>query len=339
MPTIKELKEQCKKLGLKKYSTLKKGQLEQLIKKVKDGTHIVPAKSFTVLELKKMCREKKHKNCSKLKKHELEILLLGAASKKESPKGKKEAPKGKKFNRLEKIKIMKQKAEDHYDPIFMQEFDTWDDKDLKNAVLLGKHYYLPSTLFDHVKTKLKQQKAIVKDPMTGEIISEEKIKEIYKANGQEFKKPTKFIFDHSIMNLRILENPIVYIQGWPFQKILLNYNQHQIKITAPSSSRASPNSLIIGYVPMGISLTPTHHEVKALDASSTSEVLLARIISLVESGRLFKNVKNKSMSLVPIKGLPKNRSACNKWLVHKRIATNKTSCYIHLLDELTELES
>ena len=52
-----------------------------------------------------------------------------------------------------------------------------------------------------------------------------------------------------------------------------------------------------------------------------------------------KNIKNKSMSFVPIKGLPTTQSACHKWLVHKRIATNKTSCYIHLLDELTELES
>ena len=44
---------------------------------------------------------------------------------------------------------MKAKVQQHYDPVYFDPFEEWDDKDIQNAILMGNFYYQPSFLFWH----------------------------------------------------------------------------------------------------------------------------------------------------------------------------------------------
>lgn len=327
--------------------------------------------SITVADLRKKCKELKLKGYSKLKKAELETLLksngaliqekAGKKSKTRCPKGTrrnkktgeceptkkvlKETSHQKKsaivsnFDRKRKIQQMKKTVDDHYDPIFAQQFDSWTDQDLQHAILLGSHYYLPKTLLDHVETKIKQQH-VVKDPMLGTIIPEEKIKEIYAANKKQYKKLEKFHFDTANMNVK-LERRFFKIltnrPAQPFMQIILTYNPNIYKITTKNPYFKKPDEILIGNVPMGISTHPGAGEVKALDASSTSEVIMSKIIEKIREGKLFSNVKDNKFRVDTITHLPKTMAAMKKWYhVSTRAidTTSKNSEYLKLLEEL-----
>ena len=76
MPTVKELKEQCKRQGVGGYSRLNKSDLEQLCAGKKQP-RAKSIKRTTVKELKKQCKRKGIEGYSRLTKADLEKLCAG----------------------------------------------------------------------------------------------------------------------------------------------------------------------------------------------------------------------------------------------------------------------
>jgi hypothetical protein len=354
MPTVVELRKRCKQLKIKGYSNKKKSELEQLIKKKQQSGDVVlvqqkpvqqkakPSgeKKMGVIELKKKCREMKIKNCSKMKKAELLKVVGGKQQGEKAQQSKKQQTKDLSFDREKKIKQMKQKVQDDYDPIYMQQFKSWSDDDLRNAILLGSYYYLPKTLLDHVQAKMKQQH-VIKDPMSGVIIPTQKIKEIFAANKKQYKKIEKFIFDTANMEIK-LEHKFFKLftnkNAQPYMQVILEYNPNIYKITTKNPYFKKPNQILIGNIPMGISTSPGIGEVKALDASSTSEVILSKILEMLREGKLFSNQKDNKLTLLKINNLPKTNVQMRKWYNTTRIidTTSKNSKYFELLKELED---
>ena len=346
MPTVVELRKRCKQLKIKGYSNKKKSELEQLIKKKQQSGDVVlvqqkpvqqkakPSgeKKIGVIELKKKCREMKIKNCSKMKKAELLKVVGGEKAQKS---------KDYSFDREKKIKQMKQKVQEEFDPVYMQQFQSWSDDDLKNAIFLGNHYYLPKTLLDHVQMKMKQQH-VIKDPMLGTIIPTQKIKEIFAANKKQYKKIEKFIFDTANMEIK-LEHKFFKLftnkNAQPYMQVILEYNPNIYKITTKNPYFKKPNQILIGNIPMGISTSPGIGEVKALDASSTSEVIMSKILEMLREGKLFSKQKDNKLTLLKINNLPKTNVQMRKWYNTTRIidTVSKNSEYFKLLKELEDL--
>jgi len=325
--TVVELRKKCKERKLKGYSKLKKSQLENLL-----DTHGV-----SMEQQKKKKDGEKLKRCPKGTRRNKKTGECEAVKAKQKKSEKEKVVSS--FDRKKKIQQMKKKVDDPYDPIFAQQFDDWSDDDLQHAILLGKHYYLPKTLMDHVQTKLKQQH-VMKDPMTGTIISEEKIKQIYKANKKPYKKIEKFHFDTANMNIK-LERRFFKIfsnrPAQPFMQIILTYNPSIYKMKTKNLYFKKPDEILIGNVPMGISTHPGGGEVKALDASSTSEVIMSKIIEKVRNGKLFSNIKDNHLSLDVIPSLPTTTPAMKKWynpVTRELDTTSKNSQYFKLLEEL-----
>lgn len=350
MPTVVELRKKCKQLKIKGYSNKKKSELEQLIKKKQQSGDVVlgqqkpvqvkakPSgeKKIGVIELKKKCREMKIKNCSKMKKAEL-LKVVGGEKAQQS---KKQQKKDSSFDREKKIKQMKQKVQEEFDPVYMQQFQSWSDDDLRNAIFLGNHYYLPKTLLDHVQMKMKQQH-VIKDPMLGTIIPTQKIKEIFAANKKQYKKIEKFIFDTANMQIK-MEHRFFKLfpnkQAQPFMQMILEYNPNIYKITTKNPYFKKPNQILIGNIPMGISTNPGAGEVKALDASSTSEVMLSKILEMIREGKLFSNQKDNKLTVLKINHLPKTNVQMRKWYNSSRhLDTNSQNAeYFKLLKELED---
>lgn len=340
MTTVKELKEQCKKMGLKKYSLLKKDELIQLLKSkgleiTSESKKSKDKKTLKVGDLKKLCKEKGVKGYSKMKKKELETLCLDKKQKES------------KWNREEKIAEMKSKTQQHFDPIYAEPFEEWDDESLKNAILLGSHYYTPEFIFQYIEGKYKAGQRIIKDPMTNKIISQETIKEIYKNNKRELKIPKGFHFDTSIMevDVQMLYNkkplaPKDY-SSWNFVQISLKYTPSQIKISG-GGKRLQTDRILIANIPMGISTTPGYNEVKSLDSASTSEALLVKCTNLITSGKIFtiKNVSHYQIKKCPVLQTPfKNWLTVGQKNRKKVDTTSKDAPYMKFIEEVSKLET
>jgi hypothetical protein len=283
-------------------------------------------KKYTVPELKKKCKEMKVKNCSKLKKAQLMALLVKDAS-------------DSLFDRKKKLEEMKKKVSEHFDPVFAQRFDDWSDEDLKHSILLGSHFYLPETLLEHVRTKQKEGH-VVKDPMNGTIIPVEKLKEIFRANKLQYEKVESFRFDTTNMNIKVERKffkIFSYRAAQPFMQIILKYNPSIYVIKTKNPFFKKPDEILIGNVPMGISISPEASEVKALDASSTSEVIMSKILEMIRNGKLFSHVKDNKMTLNVLKYLPKTIRGMRKWFNtnNGRLdTTSPDSEYFKLLREI-----
>ncbi len=321
MPTVVELRKKCKELKLKGYSKLKKSQLEDLLK-----GHALP--TVTVEKQKK----DKPKRCPKGTRRNKKTGECEQVSKKVT----KTVPP---FDRKKKIQQMKSAVVDAFDPVFAQQFDDWTDDDLEHAILLGSHYYLPSTLMTHVQMKMKQEH-VIKDPMTGKIIPEEKIKEIFKANKKQYKKIQKFHFDTTNMEIKLEQKFFKVYQNrsaQPFLQIILRYNPSIYKIKTKNPYYKQPDEILIGNVPMGITIQPGMGEVKALDASSTSEVMMSKIVEKLREGKLFSNIKDNQITVDSVKHLPKTLAEMRKWYnptTHRLDVTSKNSEYFKLLESL-----
>ena len=329
MVLVKELHKKCKELGIKGYSKLKKADLENLLKSHGQVMEQPPTtKKWTVVQLKKKCKEMKVKNCSKKKKAELLQLVDDKKQKKTVDP----------FQRKKRIQQMKKLVDEDFDPIYGQEFETWSDEDLQNAILLGNHFYLPETLLHHVEAKMKQQH-VIKDPMLGTIIPDDKIKEIYKANKKQYKKIEKFHFDTANMNVKLDRHFFKLFPNrpaQPFMQIILTYNPNIYTIKTKNPYFKKPDEILIGNVPMGISTEPEAGQVKALDTGSTSEVIMSKILQMIRSGKLFSNRKDNKLTVDTIQHLPKTTNAMKKWYnAHRRLDTTSThSEYFKLLNEL-----
>jgi len=320
MTTVKELKEQCKKKGIKGYSKLNKKGLEQLLKKNHSPKNSEAVKKPDVK--KPRCpkgsrRNPKSGECEKTEK-----------------KGKEQ--KKSKFNKEAKILAMKKETKQHVDPIWMEEFQDWEDDELQNAILLHNYYYKPSTLLGHVQAKLKA-KQVVKDPMNNVPLTQEEILRIYKANKKQYKPIESFVFDTTNMNLQV--RTITY-RHWPFQEITLTYNPNIYSIKVPKIYKKNDNTIIIGIIPNGISALPGHGEVMALDAASTSEAIFIKVWNLVRDGKLFRiNKKNKTkITYTPLKNLPISLNKLHSWMKKNKPDTGSHSCYIKLINELNNID-
>ena len=336
----------CKQKKLKGYSKLNKAELETLLNTYADNG---PAKTHTVAELRKLCKTHNVPGCYKLKKKELEAILkdhLKCDSKGAQEEKPKKEEKSKKFDRQKKIEEMKSKVQQHYDPVYFDPFEEWDDKDIQNAILMGTFYYQPSFLYELVQSKYKNGESIIKDPVTNRILSEEDIKRIFKANNKAVNKPTVFHFDTALMQIEVnTMYDVKPISGdnsrWNFVQIFLKYNRNQIKISGGKRT-SQKDKILIANIPMGISTAPGYNEVKSLDAASTSEALLVKVSNLISGGKIFTV---KSTTVYIIKPCAVFQTPFREWLTagnknHKRVNTESMNgVYMKFLEKVSELES
>ena len=251
-----------------------------------------------------------------------------------------------KFNRQKKIQEMKAKVQQHYDPVYFDPFEEWEDKELQNAILMGSYYYQPSFLYDLIQKKYKNGESIIKDPVTNKILTEEEIKKIFKANNKAITKPTVFHFDTALMQIEVnTMYDVKPIPGdssrWNFVQIFLKYNRNQIKVSGGKST-SQKDKILSANIPMGISTTPGYNEVKSLDAASTSEALLVKVTNLITGGKIFIVKSTTDYTIRPCAVL---QSSFREWLSsgsknHKRVDTTKSkSVYMRFLEKVNELES
>ena len=223
-------------------------------------------KDFEIFQeyLKKISKRKKTKKLADVKRKL--SFKKSSSSLKKSSSMKKDIP----FNRKEKISELTKICIDPYDGILFEEFDEWEDDDLRDAIIIGpennKRCYKIDSIYRWVEDSIKEGKPL-KDPIniSHEITKEEleNMKNIMKLRlGDKYVSPAekKIILDEKNVELLISEPNDTWITIPP--KYIPNYNKilrypfYHIKIEISIPGNYRSRIIDLGYIPGGIEPLP-----------------------------------------------------------------------------------
>jgi len=202
-----------------------------------------------------------------------------------------------KFDREKRLSELKSLCNDDCDNITFEEFEEWDDEDLKDAILIGpknnKRCYQVENIYRWVEEKIKEEK-VPKDPVNiSHTITDDEInymKNIMRRRqGTKYVSPNKkrILLDEKNVKL-VISNPeqtwkkadprlIPYSENknntwWPFFHII-------VSITLPNGKS---KKIDLGYIPAGI------EPLKGEDSYLSSASLIVSIQKLWATKKLLK---------------------------------------------------
>lgn len=176
------------------------------------------------------------------------------------------------FNRKDKIKELKEKCIDPYDGITFEDFDEWNENELKTAILIGptnaKRCYKLNNIYHWIEQLIQDNKPL-KDPINNahEITKDElnimkKYKQMELGTHYISPKHKQIVLDEQNVELVIsnpnetmLKIPMKYVKHHPYKyNFVYPFYHIQIKINIPSTSNNTHRIKMIhvGYIPAGI---------------------------------------------------------------------------------------
>ena len=208
--------------------------------------------------------------------------------------------------KLYEISEMKKTCIDGIDPITLETFEEWDLQELLDRIFLNGYFYKKTSIQTYIETNLGKDKIL--DPIRNDV-------EIPGAIVSEWSKNVEYAlvkdtdFSITVETAFCATNIFTYT----FYKILFHIHSDN-KMINTKLKKISQNKYLIGFIPMNIVCSPNPEnfgEMKSLDASSTSNALLIRIISLYESQKMFsKTIENEQIVVKKLKNLP---TRCVHW--------------------------
>ena len=204
------------------------------------------------------------------------------------------------FNREKTIKELKERCIDEYDGITFEEFEDWEDDELKTAIMIGppnnKRCYKLDNIYKWVEQLIKDDKPL-KDPINiAHEITEEELnlmKEMKKKElGDKYVSPKhkKIVLDTQNVELVIsnpdetlIKIPYHYVRYHPYKyNFLYPFYHIEIKINIPSTTNTPHRikKIDLGYIPAGVEPLPGE------DSYLSSYSVIASIIKLWDMRKL-----------------------------------------------------
>lgn len=195
---------------------------------------------------------------------------------------------------------------DRIDPITLETFEEWDLQELLDRVFLNGYFYKKTSIQTYIEKSAGKDKIL--DPIRSDVeIPGSMVSEWSKNVEYALVKDTDFSI--TVETAFCATNIFTYT----FYKIILHIHSDN-KMINTTLKKISENKYLIGFIPMNIVCSPNPEnfgEMKSLDASSTSNALLIRIISLYESQKMFsKTIGNDRINIKKLKNLP---TRCIHW--------------------------
>ena len=241
----------------------------------------------------------------KLKKKKKKSIKKNGTIKLKKKEKKKTVKKKKEFNRDGRILELKNVCNGTLDAITYEEFEEWEDQDLKDAILIGtkgsKNCYQVENIFNWYQSKAKDKKKAF-DPVnpSHEITKEEinAMKKIMKNRlGSKYKSPEKHTveFDDKRVVLNI-DGPINYRYVGRYDDIIWPFYHLRIYILDQTMKRIK--TIELGYLADGVDnqLRRRQHAMKfgekdakmQGDSWGTSAAVLGQILKFWDKKKLLK---------------------------------------------------
>lgn len=291
-------------------------------------------------ELLKLCKKNNIKGVSKKRKHEILKILedYNIFEKNEKNFHKKEDSifqpndiilKEDLFN----LKELEEKVLDKKDPISLEPFQDWTDEELRTGIFMNGYYYKEETMKNYILSN--QNKKEIFDPINQSLKIPDEILNQYIIEKEEILKEEDIQFEYEIRYIQFDYH--MFAMTFIYLKIP-NIENYKVE----TKLKYSLNRYCIGVIPNNISIcswTDYPFEIKALDTSSTTEVLLIRITELYRNKKLIK-IEDGIIKIKKIDTLPHRSLA---WFTFDRgyyyldtspKENNRKTVYNSLLDEL-----
>ena len=196
------------------------------------------------------------------------------------------------------IRKMTEQTKDTIDPITREPFESWDFEEILSKLFINGYFYKEQSIREYVQHS--DPSVPLRDPIQPSITIPTCYQQQYSITTKNIDQDD-ILFSHSIIHFQT--DYFVF----PFYRLEIKLRNHLVKTTL---KQQSPGTYIIGVIPLNINNTEQFpYQMKALDATSTSEALLIRIQNLYLSGKMFTITKTH-VEIQSLESLPKR---CLHW--------------------------